>query len=128
MPDYPHFIPILNPAPPVGYQMDHVLPLERFGEVLDRTTADIEVERLVIMEGKELLSETQTLRLRDGVWENPEAAHFRLDPIKGSDWANGESAGLYANHRNHPQRPDFGSDCAGFLHHLFGAGAKVLPQ
>ena len=81
MPDYPHFIPILNPAPPVGYQMDQVLPLERFGEVLDRTTADIEVERLVIMEGKELLSETQTLRLRDGVWENPEAAHFRLDPI-----------------------------------------------
>ncbi len=94
MPDYPHFIPILNPAPPVGYQMDQVLPLERFGEVLDRTTADIEVERLVIMDGKELLSETQTLRLRDGVWENPEAAHFRLDPIKGSDWANGSPLGF----------------------------------
>jgi hypothetical protein len=89
VPDYSHFIPILSPAPPPGYRLDQILPLDLFAEVSDRTIADFDVERLVIMEGKELLSDTQTLRLRDGVWENPEAASFRLDPIEGSDWAKG---------------------------------------
>jgi hypothetical protein len=89
VPDYPHFIPILNPAPPPGYRLDQVLPLDRFNDVLDHASATIDVERLVFLEGKKLISDTKSLRLQDGVWENPEAAHFSLDPIEGTDWANG---------------------------------------
>lgn len=87
MVDYPHFVPFLNPAPPPGYQMDQFLPLDGLKALLDRSSATIDIQRLVILEGEVIQSTNQTLTMREGVWDNPGGAEFRLSPVKGSDWS-----------------------------------------
>jgi hypothetical protein len=87
MPDYPHFVPFLSPAPPPGYQLTQILPLDGILAVLDRADATLDLTREVAFEGQIVQSDHSTLTLKDGVWADESAAAYQLDPVEGSDWS-----------------------------------------
>ena len=93
MPEYPHFVPFLSPAPPPGYRSTQVLPLKAVRSVLDRQNATLDILREVIFEGKIIRSDLSSLVLREGHWADEEAGGYELDPVDGCDWAeNGPMA------------------------------------
>jgi len=91
MPAYPHFVPFLSPAPPPGYQLAQVLPLEDIKSVLDRNDATLDILREVIFEKKIVKSDRSTIVLKGGYWMDDESGGFFLDPVEGSEWDENDS-------------------------------------
>ena len=84
---YRYLIPSISAAPPPGYRMTQVLPLEPLRELLlPRRDAVLTVRRAVIRAGEALIEDVRQLVLRDGAWTDPSVAEFAFDSSDEDGW------------------------------------------
>ena len=91
MANYSNLVPFLNIAPPPGYLLHQVLPLDRLAGQIQGHSAILEFRRDVILEGKLLNRREDTLVLKDDEWEEAGAELYELGPVEGVDWTVGQS-------------------------------------
>tara|TARA_Y100001934_G_scaffold272842_1_gene361850 strand:+ start:9192 stop:10031 length:840 start_codon:yes stop_codon:yes gene_type:complete len=94
MASYPSIVPFLNIVPPPGYRLHQVLPLDRLAQQIRGESAILDIRRDVLLGGEVVDRRDETLILQNGVWANPGAGAYELDPIEGSDWLGGQSLGF----------------------------------
>jgi len=90
MTNYHYLIPIVSIAPPTGYTLDQLLPLDKLRTTLSVSDASLRISRRVICKGEVIIANEQELRLEEGEWQNPEAGAFTLGNIDGEAWSTGE--------------------------------------
>lgn len=86
MASYRYLIPIITAAPPTGYRLDQLLPLDKFQDLLSVDTATLQVSRRVVRDGDVLTSSEEELRLVSGKWENPEVGEFSMPAEDSAAW------------------------------------------
>jgi len=91
MTGYRYLIPIVSVAPPTGYALEQVLPLDKLRDALGGPNATLRIARRVVRQGETLLRSEQELRLIGGQWQNVEASEFTLDNVDGDAWIEGGS-------------------------------------
>ena len=85
---YKYLIPLVSVAPPPGYTLKQMLSLSSFTERLDRPDADLTISRLLIRDGKEIDSTSETFQLRDGKW-NQDETYYSTDALADDAWEDG---------------------------------------
>lgn len=92
-------IPVVTMAPPPGYTLHQFLPLAGLQATVDSASADVIVRHIVFRNGEQDQIVERILRLRNGVWENPDDAMFELDSdIDDASWRNGADVPFLETH------------------------------
>lgn len=87
---YRYLIPIISVAPPPGYILAQLLPLDKLRDALGIPDATLRIARRVIRNGEIKFGSAQELELVDGQWQNPEVGEFTLKNMDGDAWLNGK--------------------------------------
>ena len=84
---YRYLIPSISAAPPPGYRMTQVLPLEPLRELLlPGRDAVVAVRRAVLRAGEVLTEDLRQLTLHYGEWTDPSVAEFTFDSSDEEGW------------------------------------------
>lgn len=95
--DYKYLIPLVSVAPPPGYALKQTISLSGIAERLNRRDADVTITRLLVRDGKELDSTSETFKLRDGKWNQTET-YYVTEALKDDAWAKGSPLAYLETH------------------------------
>jgi hypothetical protein len=90
MTDYRYLIPIVTLAPPAGFTLNQLLPLDKLRAALPGPDAVLRISRRVIRNGVSLQSSEHELRLVGNEWQNPEVGEFTLGNVDDNAWLGGD--------------------------------------
>jgi hypothetical protein len=125
MTSYRYLIPIVTVAPPTGYILDQLLPLDKLRHALSTDDATLRVSRRVMRNGEVRSASEDELKLVAGEWVDPEVGEFTLPVVDGDAWMQGEGLAYLETQLDLLSEGEFGGPFAPAFYSLYsGPGRK----